>query len=166
MEEQALTRRQVLMASRPAVLERDRPPGVNALGLGACTGCAKCAECCPTGIIALVDGVPALDFTIGACTFCAACAAACPEPVFIAGPTHHFSHIIAISRACLPFNGVDCQACRDTCPGGAIRFQPVRGGPFVPELAEDACSGCGACISVCPVGAIATARSSKELLDA
>ncbi len=39
------------------------------------------------------------------------------------------------------------------------------GGPFQPEIDVDACNGCGACIAVCPVGAVSvTAR--QELVDA
>lgn len=162
MERQgALSRRDFLRGSRQDASVRIRPPGVEDAALAGCTGCGACVEHCPAKIISLADGLPVLDFTAGECTFCGACAASCPEPVF-AETASRFDHIVTISAACLPFQRVDCQACRDACPTAAIRFRPVRGGPFVPELLADACTGCGACISVCPVGAVTTAPLSRE----
>ncbi|MGQ3215482.1 MAG: ferredoxin-type protein NapF [Shinella sp.] len=162
MERQgALSRRDFLRGGRQDASIRIRPPGVEDATLAACTGCGACVEHCPAKIISLVDGLPALDFTVGECTFCGACAASCPEPVFVEAASR-FDHIVAISEACLPFQRVDCQACRDACPTAAIRFRPVRGGPFVPELLAEACTGCGACIAICPVGAVTTAPLSTE----
>lgn len=62
--------------------------------------------------------------------------------------------VAGIGQNCLPFRGVDCQICRDTCPVDAIRFRPRRGGPFQPEVDITACTGCGDCTSACPTGAI------------
>jgi ferredoxin-type protein NapF len=59
-----------------------------------------------------------------------------------------------ISDACLTHAGVVCQVCGDACPERAIRFALRRGGPPVPSLEEDRCTGCGACAPVCPAGAI------------
>jgi len=130
--------------------------------LADCSGCGVCVERCPTDIVRLVESLPVLDFAAGECTFCGACAEHCPEPVFSEGTANRFDHVVAIATSCLPFQRVDCQACRDVCPTGAIRFRPVLGGPFVPELVAEACTGCGACISVCPVGAVATAPRETE----
>ncbi|GAA4164810.1 ferredoxin-type protein NapF [Shinella granuli] len=162
MVQQALSRRTFLSGGRRSAAARIRPPGIAEEGLAACTGCGQCVEHCPTGVIALVDGLPALDFSTAECTFCGACAQNCPEPVFADGVAGRFDHVVAIASSCLPFQGVDCQACRDACPTAAIRFRPVRGGPFVPDLLAEACTGCGACISVCPVGAVSTAPRNAE----
>jgi len=42
-----------------------------------CTGCGACAEVCPVGAIALVDGKARVDEEL--CTGCGACVDACPE---------------------------------------------------------------------------------------
>lgn len=157
-----LSRRELLRGGRRPEPPRICPPGVALSDLAACSGCGKCVEHCPTGIIALRDGLPALDFSAGECTFCGKCADICPEPVFQNGPAARFDHVMAIGAACLTFAGVDCQACRDACPAEAIRFRPRRGGPFTPELDAQACTGCGACLSVCPAGAIAIAENATE----
>lgn len=62
--------------------------------------------------------------------------------------------VIAISDACLAGAGIVCQTCGDACPERAIRFPLRRGGPPLPVVEEDACTRCGVCLPVCPVGAI------------
>jgi ferredoxin-type protein NapF len=61
---------------------------------------------------------------------------------------------IAIADACLARAGVVCQGCGDACPERAIGFPLRRGGPPLPVVEEDRCTGCGACVAICPVGAI------------
>jgi len=68
-----------------------------------------------------------------------------------AAPAHR---AIAISDACLAGAGIVCQTCGDACPERAIRFPLRRGGPPLPVVEEDACTRCGHCAPVCPVGAI------------
>lgn len=70
--------------------------------------------------------------------------------------------IATISVACLTKQGIACQSCRDACPQDAIRFRPRAGGPFLPEVDEALCNGCGACVAPCPAEAIAVAASQTE----
>jgi ferredoxin-type protein NapF len=63
-------------------------------------------------------------------------------------------HRLAIGGLCLARSGVSCMACRDECEAGAIRFRPRLGGPFIPEIDENLCTGCGNCVPVCPSSAI------------
>ncbi|WP_442199976.1 4Fe-4S binding protein [Rhizobium sp. RAF56] len=75
-----------------------------------------------------------------------------PERDFVAG----------VAENCLPKSGIDCQACRDSCPTEAIRFRPRLGGPFLPDIDSSRCTGCGACIGVCPVAAIDLREHMRE----
>ncbi|MBE1506830.1 ferredoxin-type protein NapF [Rhizobium viscosum] len=138
------------------------PPGATETSVRSCSGCGACVDACPTKIISIRAGVPVVDFSQGECTFCGQCAERCPETVFPAGPAAGFAHHALIDDGCLANNYVDCQACRDSCPEGAIRFWPRLGGPFVPELDAHACTGCGACISVCPADAIVMKPRHRE----
>jgi ferredoxin-type protein NapF len=148
------TRRGFLFGNRRARPDVRYPPGVTAESIAACTGCGACAEVCPTSIIFMDAGRAAVDFSHGECIFCGKCAERCPERVFPPSPANRFSHAASIGDDCLALNFVDCQSCRDACPEQAIRFQPQRGGPFRPYLDQDACTGCGACLAVCPVGSV------------
>lgn len=67
-----------------------------------------------------------------------------------------------ISGQCLPRRGIACMSCRDNCPEDAIRFRPRAGGPFLPDIDAEACSGCGECVGACPVDAITLAATPSE----
>ncbi|MCA1441392.1 ferredoxin-type protein NapF [Ensifer sp. IC4062] len=157
-----ISRRDLLFGRGAPEPERIYPPGVTPEGLAACTGCGRCVEACPAHIISLSDNRPSLDFSVGECTFCGECRSACPEPVFQLADAACFPHVAAIAGHCLAKNNVACQACRDSCPELAIRFPPRVGGPFLPIVDEDACSGCGACVGICPVGAVHVSARHQE----
>lgn len=59
-----------------------------------------------------------------------------------------------IDARCLAVKGVECRICGEHCDDGAIRFSPRPGGPPLPEVRREACTGCGACVAPCPVTAI------------
>ncbi|RDL48207.1 Electron transport complex subunit RsxB [Ensifer sp. M14] len=162
----AVTTRRGLFLGRQAVRKRVLPPGVTLESLTACTGCGRCVEHCPTHIISLRDERPTLDFSGGECTFCGDCARVCPEPVFAVLGSTRLAHVVAIGDGCLARNNVACQSCRDACPEEAIRFRPRAGGPFLPDVNVDSCSGCGACIGVCPVSAIGIVERHEEDIHA
>lgn len=60
----------------------------------------------------------------------------------------------AIRPVCLANIAVHCQACGDACGTQAILFRRRLGGPPLPDLVADRCTGCGDCVTVCPVAAI------------
>ncbi len=161
MDDIQLTRRNLLRGRLGPEAPRVCPPGVSPDGLAACTSCGACVSACPTVIITLAGGKPSIDFSLGECILCGKCGDICPEPVFDRSTPGAFDHVMSIADTCLALHRTDCQSCRDHCPVDAIRFKPQLGGPFLPVLDPEICNGCGACLSVCPVGAIGFIRLAR-----
>ena len=123
----------------------------------ACNGCGDCVPACPEHVLAAGDGgLPVYDPLLGECLFCAACADACDTGAFDTSDETPWAIRARIDPSCLAQNGVTCFSCRDACGEAAIRFRPALGGAH-PELDPSRCTGCGACVGVCPVAAIALA---------
>jgi ferredoxin-type protein NapF len=123
------------------------------------TGCGECTRACPEGIVAPGSGrLPEVDFYLGECTFCGACASACETGALDRGRYRKpFDRVATIdSRACLAEQGVECRVCGDYCSNRAIRAVYRKGNVPAPRIEPSECSGCGACIAPCPVGAIGT----------
>jgi ferredoxin-type protein NapF len=141
-----------------------RPPWSREASVVAqCTGCGDCAAACPEEIIRLDDrSRPVVAFAHGECTFCGACAEACAVPVFTAREARAFAHRVRIEAGCLAVRDVVCQACGDACPEAAIRFRARLGGPPRPEVLGDRCTGCGACVGICPVDAVAVVPAGRR----
>lgn len=111
---------------------------------------------CPERVLKTGDGgFPEIDFSRAGCSLCGECGEACASGAIgsrEAGPA--FSWRVDVSAACLNRQSVECRLCGDTCEVRALRFVPARGGISQLQVVEDACTGCGACVSVCPVKAI------------
>ncbi len=120
-----------------------------------CTRCERCVSACETQVIIKGDGgFPCLDFSKAECSFCYRCAAACPEALFL-NQDHLPWHAKAnVESNCLAQRNVDCRSCGDSCDEMAIHFKLAIGHVATPSIDEQSCSGCGACVSVCPVQAI------------
>jgi ferredoxin-type protein NapF len=119
-----------------------------------CDGCGACAPACPEGIVATGrGGHPFVAFT-SACTFCAGCAAACDRGVFEPGRTPPWDARARIGAGCLEAAGISCRACEDACDADALRFRPRPGGRTSVEVDAGSCTGCGACVPICPEAAI------------
>lgn len=145
---------------RPGVSPQ-RPPWALAESLfqRACTRCGACAPVCPTGIISIQNGYPEIDFKRGECSFCGNCAASCKPGALQNSELQIWPWAIKarVERDCLAMRNVECRICGDQCQAAAIRFSPRLGGPPVPEIDANACTGCGACVAPCPVTAISIA---------
>lgn len=131
-----------------------RPPWTAGDFHDACTRCGACLDACPHGLLFKGDGgYPEISFADEGCDFCGKCAESCPDPVFdLTRPA--FDWRIAISAQCLAIANIDCQSCQDACEPRAITFRPTLGRAPQPQAFPDLCTGCGACLPVCPASAI------------
>lgn len=120
-----------------------------------CSRCGKCVSACETRIIVNGDGgFPTLDFDQGEgeCSFCQQCAIVCPEPLFDLSQPEPWRLKAQIQDTCLANQHVYCRSCAEQCESQAISFKPgISSTPLI-TLAD--CTGCGACLSICPVDAL------------
>jgi len=123
-----------------------------------CNNCGgRCLSVCEAGVIRLhpkehyLAGTPWLDFSSAGCTLCGKCADVCPQtevPPVDAGRSIGFAEI-DLAR-CLSYTGVFCISCQGSCEYQAIQRDRLSR----PKILSDVCTGCGECVSVCPVKAI------------
>jgi len=172
-EAQALSRRDFLTGgflrraapAQPATRPRPafpvlRPPGAVAESefLAGCTRCGDCIRACPHQAIRLAPerlraaaGTPIIDPAEQPCLMCAdtPCITAC-TPGVLRRQTEASVPAIGVARIatvdCLAHQGTTCSSCSERCPvEGAITLTNGR-----PQVAADACTGCGICHHVCP----------------
>lgn len=73
------------------------------------------------------------------------------------------ARIAVIGPACLAYaQNVVCRSCGDVCDAAALRFSPRLGGAALPVVLTERCTGCGACLPVCPTGAITLAPAGSR----
>lgn len=120
-----------------------------------CNRCGDCIPACSNGIIVRgAGGFPRLDFQRGECTFCAACLDACRLPLFQPRTEKPFRHVMQLGATCLPRHGIDCRSCAECCEPQALRFAFNVHRLAEPQLDPERCTGCGACVAICPVDAV------------
>ncbi len=160
---QAIISRRAFWGGSAPEARSPRPPGAGdeSAFAEACTGCGDSVAACPEAII-VRDGrsLPVLDFAAGACTFCNRCIDACEPGALNADAP--WTWVATALPTCLSANGVTCRACQDHCEASAIRFRLRTGGCADPVIDPPACTGCGACVGACPVGAITMQHITPE----
>jgi len=136
-----------------------RPPyGLSeSLFQSECPTCESkaCVASCEEKILFIgEDGTAQLSFASSGCTFCDACVVACEAGVLSLEKSAYTEHIAATfqinTQGCVAHNSVICFSCKEPCIDDAILFN----GMFNPVIDMNLCTGCGFCISVCPVDAI------------
>jgi ferredoxin-type protein NapF len=161
-------------AASPQVPVVQRPPWAVAevRFTEQCVRCHACVEDCPRHVLKVGDGgFPEVDFSAQGCDFCGACEAAC-EPQALnrgvaeaarAGSSHAAwpGWQVRIAPHCLALQKVECRICADACAPRAIRFRPAPGGISQMQMDLAACTACGECVAVCPVGAASVQRAAK-----
>ena len=147
------------------------PPGAGSAARFAalCTGCQLCVQNCRGNVLrAAGDGRPGLVhlvFDRGMCEFtCMRCITICPTgallPMTLKAKQRcrlgmaHFDPSICIAVQ----DGVDCGACAEHCPTGALQMKDDGPGRRIPSLNPDLCIGCGSCEYPCPVRPVRAMR--------
>lgn len=125
----------------------------NKLDLERCQTCdAPCVEACSPAIIKrhpddhLLANLPYLNFSESGCTFCGDCVTACPMNLDNSTMPAKLGRVQLDKQTCLAWNDVFCMSCRGHCDHDALSFDQQRR----MQLDQEACTGCGRCLSVCP----------------
>jgi ferredoxin-type protein NapF len=145
-------------AAAPQAPQRPRPPWAlrpDTAFTERCTRCGDCLRACPHGLLQAGDGgFPEIGFAQQGCTLCGDCRAACPSGALDRQATLAFHARVAVADHCLAERGVECRVCAEACDARALRFRPQPGGVWRLQVSLADCTGCGACVAPCPVGAI------------
>ena len=114
------------------------------------------------------------------CTFCGECADACPESLFFTRqqranypnsdiePWNYSAQITKDSteshknNACMVTKGIVCHSCKEVCDVSAINMEYNLDSIAEPNVNDELCTGCGACVSVCPTNAISIYSPSSS----
>lgn len=143
-----------------------RPPWAlrpDAAFTARCTRCGDCLRACPQNVLVAGDGgFPEIRFTQRGCTLCGDCRAACPSGALDRSAAEPFAERVQVAPHCLAERGVECRVCSEACDARALRFRPQPGGVWRLQVVLDQCSGCGACVAPCPVGAITLTQPGPQ----
>lgn len=116
-----------------------------------CMGLGDCVRACPFDAMHIVEGIAQVD--VDKCTGCGACAKVCPHQVIeICANTHAKPQVrcnntergAQVMKECTT-GCIGCMKCQKACPSDAIHVTNN-----LARIDYDKCTGCGACVTVCP----------------
>lgn len=122
-----------------------------------CIRCDECINVCPEKVIVKGDGgFPQISFEDSGCELCKDCLEVCKPKALFKQSEHSlpWHHKIKVTEKCLPYQGVICRSCYESCDEDAIKFTLVAGKIAEPQVSLKNCNGCGFCVAICPVDAI------------
>jgi len=129
-----------------------------------CTGCQLCVAQCPNNVLRPSSDLehlmqPQMSFEKGWCRpECTRCSELCPtgaigkvsreeKTQYRVGTSHVNLEMCVSARG-----KASCGKCAQACPSGAIQMvENAQTGLLMPVVAEELCTGCGACEYLCPV---------------
>lgn len=163
-----ISRRNLLRGRLASLGERPLLPpwAVREQFTALCTRCNGCIEACPEGILVRADGgFPGVAFRRRECTFCGDCVTACKTGALSREPEREpwaLKVRLDDGGRCLSVRGITCRSCGDSCSTRAIRFRPQVGGRADLHIDLALCTGCGACVPVCPAGVLKVEEPGGE----
>lgn len=134
------------------------PPGMaGALAQDGCRTCEQyCVSACTQRIVRIhpeghrLAGLPYLDFTQAGCTLCSECSEACPVDIPAISAAEQLGSARLDQAQCLAWNNIICMSCISACRLDALITDRQRR----PKVDAERCTGCGFCVSRCPVHAL------------
>ena len=121
-----------------------------------CKNCSACSTACPESIIDFDSrNQPIINFNKGECTFCTDCVSVCETGALSKFITDNpWSAKVMLGNGCLAEQKTMCRSCGEVCEHRAIHFPLSASGIISPEIDTEKCTGCGACVSICPTQAL------------
>ena len=128
-----------------------------------CTACQLCVAECPNNVLRPSGKLkhlmqPEMSYEKGFCRpECTRCSELCPagaiEKISREEKTrYHIGTARVNPDLCLMSTGkASCGKCVQACPSGAVKLVKTADGQRIPAVAEEVCTGCGACEYLCPV---------------
>lgn len=125
--------------------------------VSVCKECSACRDACPEQIITFDSHhQPIISFQGKECTFCGDCVSVCPSGALVKleADSEPWNAKVVLNSGCLGEEKIHCRSCGDICEHQAIFFPLAAQGITSPKIDLEKCTGCGACVAMCPTQAL------------